>query len=221
VPYFYAVTVVTTSGENTEVESVGPVTFYSNFDTIGNAFFIANASVHERNPVLVFNSELESLGKWYRQLLGESIGKEKDKDGNSINFGITPTVSVGSTDLHSMGQLYIGGPKDKLTTFIWAALPKNTQDISSSLFPNLVEGIDGKTTQYVMDAILDGTKNAYEKNKLPFMEVVMENISEKSLGEFMQFKMMEMLYLGKLLNINPFDQPSVEEYKSEVRKILK
>ena len=62
------------------------------------------------NDNFIFLPQLESLGKWYRQLLGESIGK----DGK----GITPTVSIGSTDLHSVGQLYLGGPKDKITTFI-------------------------------------------------------------------------------------------------------
>ena len=52
------------------------------------------------------------------------------------------------------------------------------------------------------------------------MEVVLDNIDEKSLGEFMQFKMIEMMYLGELLNVNAFDQPNVESYKVETKRIL-
>ncbi len=173
------------------------------------------------NNNFVFNGELESLGKWYRQLIGESIGKEKNRDGEIINFGITPIVSVGSADLHSVGQLYMGGPKDKITTFIRASIPKNNQTIAVSLFPELASGVEGKTSQDIMNAILEGVKIAYKKKTLPFVEIIMDDISEKSLGEFLQFKMMEIIYLGKLLNINPFDQPNVEDYKSEIRNILK
>ncbi len=67
-----------------------------------------------------FNSELESVGKWGRQLVAESLGKRFDTAGNSIYAGLTPIVSIGSTDLHSMVQLYLGGPRDKFTNFIYA-----------------------------------------------------------------------------------------------------
>ncbi len=103
------------------------------------------------NDNFVFNSELESLGKWYRQLMGESIGKEHDLDGNKIHAGITPTVSVGSTDLHSVGQLYLGGPKDKITTFIYDTDIKNSIAIPKvRSFPSVVSMIDGKQTGDIM-----------------------------------------------------------------------
>ena len=72
-------------------------------------------SIHD---IFVFSNDFESLGKWYRQLLAESLGKKYTKTGIKVNEGINPTVSVGSTDLHSMAQLYLGGPADKFTTFI-------------------------------------------------------------------------------------------------------
>jgi glucose-6-phosphate isomerase len=53
------------------------------------------------------------------------------------------------------------------------------------------------------------------------MEVVLDTVDEQSLGEYMQFKMMEMMYLAKLLNVNAFDQPHVELYKIETKKLLK
>lgn len=174
------------------------------------------------NDNFIFNQELESVGKWYRQLMGESIGKEHDLDGNVVHAGITPTVSIGSTDLHSVGQLYLGGPRDKITTFISAqSLKSDAQIPSRPLMPDLVESIYGKNASDIMGAILVGVKAAYQKQSLPFMEVVLDDISERSLGRFMQFKMIEMMYLGKLLNVNTFDQPHVELYKIETKKALK
>ncbi|TSC77312.1 MAG: Glucose-6-phosphate isomerase [Parcubacteria group bacterium Gr01-1014_31] len=172
------------------------------------------------HDTFVFHPELESLGKWYRQLMGESIGKEQDVGGKTVNAGMFPTVSVGSTDLHSVGQLYLGGPKAVVTTFVTTAKSASVKIPSKLALAGLVSGIAGKTAVGVMDAILSGVKIAYGKRGLPFMEVILDDVSERSLGEFMQFKMMEMMYLGKLMNVNAFDQPNVEAYKVETRRIL-
>lgn len=173
------------------------------------------------NDNFFFEPELESAGKWYRQLMGESIGKEHDINGNVVFNGITPTVSIGSTDLHSMGQLYLGGPKDKITTFITAVHHENESIVpATQMFP-LVENIAGKTTSEIMHAIAEGTKAAYQQQKQPYMELVFEKINAYELGQFLQFKMIEMMYLGKLMQVNPFDQPHVELYKVVTKQILK
>lgn len=173
------------------------------------------------NDTFVFNSELESLGKWYRQLLGESIGKEYSRTGEPVHVGITPTVSVGSTDLHSVGQLYLGGPKDKLTTFMYAAPADNALVVPSArMFPGTVSIIEGKSTTDIMSAILGGVKIAYNKQQLPFMEIELAAITPYEIGACMQFKMIEMMILGHLLGVNPFDQPNVESYKVETKQLL-
>lgn len=173
------------------------------------------------HDMFVFHSELESLGKWYRQLMGESIGKEYNLAGEQVFTGITPTVSVGSTDLHSVGQLYLGGPKDKLTTFLNSKATHDDLTVPKKrIFPSVVSMIDGQTTAQIMEAILGGVKLAYNKRDVPFMSVELDNITPYEIGAFMQFKMIEMMYLGKLLNVNPFDQPNVESYKSETKRIL-
>jgi len=175
------------------------------------------------NDNFIFHPELESLGKWYRQLMGESLGKEKGVNGDSTNIGITPTVSIGSTDLHSVGQLYLGGPRDKVTTFIYSDKTVITPPVPQAqerLFRGIVPMIEGKTASDIMSAILEGVKIAYTKNQLPFTEVILDDISEYSIGEFLQFKMIEIMYLGKLMGINAFDQPNVELYKEETRKLL-
>jgi glucose-6-phosphate isomerase len=71
-----------------------------------------------------------------------------------------------------------------------------------------------------MFAILEGVKIAYQKAGLPFMEVVLDAIDEESIGAFLQFKMLEMMYLGQLLGVNSFDQPNVESYKIETKRLL-
>jgi len=168
-----------------------------------------------------FSSDLESMGKWCRQLIAESLGKEFDRDGRRVNVGITPTVSVGSTDLHSVAQLYLGGPYDKFTTFISVKnsrlhlhVPKMDE------YSHLVPGIDEKSLEEILNAILEGTKEAFRKDARPFIEISLPDKSEASIGQFMQLKMIEAMYLGHLLNVNPFNQPDVEKYKRETRRIL-
>lgn len=172
------------------------------------------------NDNFFFHPELESVGKWYRQLMGESLGKEQSLSGETVHAGITPTVSLGSTDLHSVGQLYLGGPKDKFTTFVSSQSSQGVNVPNERVLPDLVPVINGKTAQDIMTAILEGVKVAYQKAGLPFMEVVLESVDEHSLGAYLQFKMLEMMYLGQLLNVNSFDQPNVESYKVETKKIL-
>ena len=164
------------------------------------------------NDNFIFLPQLESLGKWYRQLMGESIGKE--------NKGITPTVSIGSTDLHSVGQLYLGGPKDKISTFIYGEHPKYEVIVPENTEFDLVDTIPQKQIHTIMYAIVEGTLSAYTKQELPYLVVALDKISEESLGEFMQFKMMEMMYLGHLMEVTTFDQPQVELYKVETKRIL-
>ncbi len=173
------------------------------------------------SDLFLFSNDLESIGKWYRQLMGESIGKEFNKYGKKVFSGITPTVSIGSTDLHSMAQLYLGGPYDKFTTFV--RIEGNKSSIKTphlEEYSALVDGIQEKSLAQMMDAILEGIKIAFRKGKRPFAEISLPDKSEYSVGQFLQFKMMEIIYLGFLLDVNPFDQPNVEMYKTETRKIL-
>ncbi len=182
---------------------------YKNGKNINNNFF--------------FHSELESVGKWYRQLMGESVGKEKDKEGNIKNIGITPTVAIGSTDLHSMAQLYLGGPKDKFTVFVSVDFENSDSGIrvpEELEGESLVNEISGKDFNQIMNAILGGVKAAYKNNNRPYSEVVLKDLKEDSIGRFLQFKMIEMMFLAELLNVNAFDQPNVEDYKKETKNLL-
>lgn len=131
----------------------------------------------------IFNSELEDLGKWCRQLIAESLST------------FTPTVSIGPTDLHSMLELYLGGPKNRFTIFI-----KSLKEIEGS----------------VNDEAYENVSMAYNEAGLPFMKYEMEKIDEKELGNFMAFMIETVIELAKLLEIDPYDQPAVEAYKENL-----
>lgn len=165
------------------------------------------------HDVFVFDAALEGIGKWYRQLMGESIGK----DGK----GITPTVSIGSIDLHSVGQLYLGGPRNTLTTFVTVVHPNHEVYVPDlKEYDALVSHVQGKPLASIMKAISDGTKNAYAENKIPFISIEFPKKGAFYVGQVMQTRMFQIIMLGHLLEVNPFDQPQVELYKTQTRKIL-
>ena len=172
------------------------------------------------HDTFLFSLALHGLGSWYRQLMGESIGKERDRQGKRVNVGITPTVSVGSDDLHSVAQLYLGGPHNRITTFVSVPQKKSIEVPSNTPFDSLVPMIQGKSFATIMSAIEQGTKMAYQKNKRPYMTIDMPERSAHAVGQWLQLKMVEIMYLGFLFSINPFDQPQVELYKKETREIL-
>lgn len=167
-------------------------------------------SIHNN---FLFHPELESLGKWYRQLVGESLGKG--------GKGILPIVSIGSSDLHSVAQLYLGGPKNTFTTFVHTENGnKGAKFPTMPILSDLVPGIAGKDFTEITRAIYGGVLEAYKKRTLPFVEIVFPEISARTLGAYVQLKMIETMYLAHLLGVNAFDQPNIEEYKAETRRML-
>ncbi|MBI5794266.1 hypothetical protein HZA87_04265 [Candidatus Uhrbacteria bacterium] len=161
----------------------------------------------------LFSPKLETLGKWYRQLVGESLGK----DGR----GITPIVSIGSTDLHSQAQLYFAGPDDKMTHLMYSMSGDVNQVPQHLALPGLIQDIQNKSLEQVMKAIVHGVKTAYEGLKRPYIEIDLQGVGVYELGYYLQWRMIEVMYLGILMEVNAFDQPQVELYKNHARKFLK
>ncbi len=134
-----------------------------------------------------FDQTLEDLGKWGRQLIAESLGKTSE-DGE--RFGITPTVSIAPRDLHSMLQLYLGGPTQRVTIFV-----KTEQDTELG------------------SKIQEDTIKAYADLGLPHFVYTLGNINEKNIGKFMQTMMEVTKKLGKEFEVNIYGQDAVEKYK--------
>ncbi|KXK08953.1 hypothetical protein H3C67_04120 [Candidatus Dojkabacteria bacterium] len=167
-----------------------------------------------------FNPELESLGKWYRQLMAESLGKKDNIHYAEVRTGITPVVSIGSVDLHSMAQLYFGGPNDKFTSIIYAQDNSLDVKVPEKLELDLVDSLKGKSFSNITEAIIAGLDLAYANNNIPCNRIEIAEISAKTLGAYMQMRMLEIMYMGHFMNIDAFNQPSVEDYKNETRKFL-
>ena len=72
----------------------------------------------------------------------------------------------------------------------------------------------------ILTAILQGVQHAYMQSGLPFMTIVLPQKDARYIGQLMQMQMLEIMYLGYMFNVDPFDQPQVELYKKETRKIL-
>ena len=172
--------------------------------------------------IFLFASDFFSLGRWWRQLYAESLGKEEDIEGVWRPEGIMPLVSMGSTDLHSVGQLYLSKILSIMTTFVSVEkerfvlqLPDYEQE-----FEKMVPNMQGKKLVSIMEAINRGVSRAYTRRELPFAKITLAEKSAYCIGEFLQLKMTETVYLASLLRVNPFDQPHVELYKKETREIL-
>ncbi|MDP2656639.1 MAG: hypothetical protein Q8P11_03705 [bacterium] len=187
--------------------AIALVSQYTKRNVIHDTFFFAPA--------------LETLGKWYRQLFAESLGKVPLGKKNTKAIGITPTVSIGSTDLHSMAQLYLANPTSRFTTFVSIAKTIDTPRLNGSEWTALVPGLQGQTLHGLMKTIYQGVVNTYTAKKMPFVQIDMKECSAFTLGAFMQMKMLEVMYCAHVLGVNAFDQPHVEIYKKEVRKLLK
>jgi glucose-6-phosphate isomerase len=199
----------------------------SDFSIMNNPAAMSAAILYEQyragyviHDTFLFSRSLHGLAGWYRQLVAESLGKSDDRQGKRVNVGITPTVSVGPEDLHSVAQLYLGGPYNRITTFLSVPQEDALTITIDNPFDTLVPMIRGKSFVEIIDAIERGTHQAYEHDMRPFMRIELPELSAYTIGQFMQLKMIETMYLGFLFDIDPFDQPQVELYKKETREIL-
>ena len=177
--------------------------------------YLKGLNIHE---VFLFSPGLETYGKWYRQLLAESIGKTTD-DGTRV--GIMPSIALGTTDLHSLGQLIFGGPRNRFTTFVHVdQASRTTRPRISDHSPFTSELIQGKEAFVVQDAILSGVQRAYRQEQLSSMTITLEALNEREMGALMGLHMVMVMCLAKLFSVNAFDQPAVERYKQETKDIL-
>ncbi len=170
----------------------------------------------------LFHPELESVGKWYRQLFAESIGKNTKTDGLPATHRMVPTVSIGSTDLHSVEQMNLADPLLAVRTLVRINAPHWEHDflVQEHVFSPMVPGIVGRAPCQIMDAIYEGVKEAYGTRGVRYAELELPDTSLEAIGALLQFEMCMVIHLAHILNINAFDQPNVEEYKQATRRIL-
>tara|TARA_B110000305_G_C19354498_1_gene596012 strand:- start:735 stop:1355 length:621 start_codon:yes stop_codon:yes gene_type:complete len=155
--------------------------------------------------------ELNEFLYWCQQLIAESLGKK--------GTGILPVVSSAPRDHHSLLQLYLDGPKDKLF-YIFSINLKKKMKINNNIFGKKFSFAENKELSTVREAQKYALLKSLKKKNISYREFKIENKTEDTLGKLFSYFMLETVLIGKLIGINPFNQPSVEEVKVLTKKYL-
>lgn len=151
--------------------------------------------------------------EWFKQLFGESEGKE--------NKGIYPTSAIFSTDLHSLGQYIQQGERSLFETVIWVNNPKENVEIKfDDVNGDGLNFVAGKTVHFVNSKAFAGTVLAHTDGDVPNIVIEIDKQDEYTLGQMIYFFEKACGISGYMLGVNPFDQPGVESYKKNMFALL-
>ena len=169
-----------------------------------------------KNTEILTNYEpkMHYFTEWWKQLFGESEGKEQK--------GILPFGVDNTTDLHSMGQYIQEGRRCLFETVISIENPNS--DITINSDDDNLDGLNyltGKTLDYVNKKAMEGTIKAHVTGDVPNIKITMDKLDENNLGQLIYFFEKACAMSGCILGVNPFNQPGVEEYKKNMFKLLK
>ena len=163
-----------------------------------------------------WGNRLEAAGLWYDQLLSESLGKQER--------GATPLTAVNTRDLHSRGQQHQQGRRDKLITNVVvresASDPVRLPSVPEAMNQDQLNVHAGKSVHDLLDAAIRGTNKAYADDNRPTADIVLPRLDAYALGELLQMLMLATVVEGRLIGINPYGQPGVEDYKRNMAEIL-
>ncbi|TGM07130.1 glucose-6-phosphate isomerase [Leptospira barantonii] len=184
-----------------------PATYYS---ALRNYFLSKGRHVE---VLANFNPSLRYISEWWKQLFGESEGKE--------NKGIFPASMDFTTDLHSLGQYVQEGKRILFETVL---SPEQTHsNLTLKPTPDNLDSLNflsGNTLAHVNEQARLGTLLAHADGGVPCLELIFPDISPASLGEVMYFFEYSCAISGYSLGVNPFDQPGVEAYKKNMFALL-
>ena len=169
--------------------------FVSSLINSVSSIYTLNQQKVKNSVILNYDLRLNDLSLWYQQLIGESLGKK--------GKGITPIISTCPKDHHSLLQLYLDGPKDKFFTFFSSSANR------------------GRKVESILNAQCEATKNIFRKKRISYRHFTFKKNDEKELGSIFTFFVLETIMLARLMNVNPYDQPAVEQIKIETKKFLK
>jgi glucose-6-phosphate isomerase len=175
-------------------------------------------------PIQVFMpyaGNLTGVADWLCQLWAESLGKKTTLAGEVVHTGPTPLRAVGVSDQHSLLQLFMEGPANKLITFLEVAA-FNQQLTIPACYPE-IEGLaylGGKTLAGLMAAEKKATAFNLMKAGRPSLTITLPEINAFTIGQLLYLFQVTVAALGGLLNINPFDQPGVEGSKQTTYGLL-
>ena len=170
--------------------------------------------LYKNTEILVnYEPKMHYFTEWWKQLFGESEGKEEK--------GIFPAGVDFTTDLHSMGQYIQEGRRNLFETVININKPKS--DITVQTDEDNLDGLNylsGKTLDYINKKAMEGTIEAHVSGDVPNIKITMDKLDEINMGELIYFFEKACSVSGMILGINPFDQPGVEKYKKNMFHLL-
>ena len=161
--------------------------------------------------ILNYDESSYNLFRWYQQLVAESLGKNSK--------GVLPIISEMPKDNHSLMQLYLDGNKNSFFTFFDIKNYNSPKIKKKKIFSNY-KYLKKHDLFSIKSAQKKATINVFKAKGIPFRTFEVLKKNEETLGELFTFFMLETILLGKMLKINPYNQPSVELIKKETKKIL-
>ena len=164
--------------------------------------------------MMPYSSRLKYISDWFVQIWAESLGKNKNLDGEPVCVGPTPIKAVGATDQHSQIQLYNEGPNNKLITFIRVKEFDTSIEIPKIFEYTGIGYLGGKTINELLNAEADATRVTLVDYQRPNVTITLDNISPYNIGQLLYMLEVQTAITGALYHINAFDQPGVEQAKN-------
>ncbi len=163
--------------------------------------------------LVTYEPKLHYFLEWWKQLFGESEGKELK--------GIYPSSAEFTTDLHSLGQYIQEGRRNLLETVL--QIKKPNSNLTIPLDEDDLDGLNylaGKDLDYVNKKAMEGTIEAHVSGEVPNILIQVDALNEEGIGHLIYFFEKACAMSGNLLGVNPFDQPGVEKYKKNMFRLL-
>lgn len=182
---------------------------------IENTSSILNYVKGKKFNSIIINYDHSSnyLFQWYQQLVAESLGKK--------GKGILPVISEMPKDNHSLMQFYLDGIKKNFFTFFaYKEKSTDTDKIEKKKLFNSHKFLGSRNINEIMLGQKKATEKVFSRKKIPYRSFEIYNKDEKTLGELFCYFILETILLGRALNVNPFDEPSVDLIKKETRKFF-
>ena len=169
-----------------------------------------------KNTEILANYEpkLHYITEWWKQLYGESEGKD--------NLGIFPAGVDFTTDLHSMGQYIQEGRRNLFETVL--SVKKSDSELTINTDEDNLDGLNylvGKDLDFINKKAMEGTIKAHTDGDVPNIKIEINNLNEECIGELLYFFEKACAVSGMILGVDPFNQPGVEKYKKNMFKLLK
>jgi len=177
-------------------------------------FYAKYHTTYNINCLFAYSETLRYFSEWYVQLWGESLGKKQSN--SAFHVGVTPIGLIGPKDQHSFLQLIVDGTRDKSVTFIKIDDFQNELTIPNITLPHL-ESLDilNEITFHDLinmqsDSVIEALKN---QGDIPLDEIIIERVDEKSIGQLIYYYELLTSLVGKLINVDTYNQPGVESGK--------